>query len=89
MADIVQELRDYRTEDDARYDIEHPICDRAADVIERLQHDNARMRDLLDRRPAMNTGLVEAFVKWTALVYASDIAYAASPDGMPPKLVEH
>ena len=33
-----------------------------------------RMRDLLDRRPAINVGLVDAYVKWTRLVYVSDMA---------------
>ncbi|MFM0487996.1 hypothetical protein [Paraburkholderia graminis] len=31
-----------------------------------------RMRALLDNRPALNAGLVEAYMQWTACVYESD-----------------
>lgn len=31
-----------------------------------------RMRTLLDSRPALNAGLVEAYTQWTAGVYESD-----------------
>ena len=33
---LVQQLRDYYTADDSRFHIDHPICDEAADAIERL-----------------------------------------------------
>ena len=36
-ASIVQRLRDYCTEDADRFSILHPICDDAADEIERLR----------------------------------------------------
>lgn len=38
----------------------------------RLRSENARMRDLLSRRPALNGGLIEAYIAWTRLVYTSD-----------------
>lgn len=40
--------------------------------IEHLRSENARLQDLLDRRPAMNEGLPEAYVLWSTLVYRSD-----------------
>lgn len=33
-----------------------------------------RLRTLLDNRPALNAGLIEAYTLWTAGVYASDAA---------------
>jgi hypothetical protein len=39
-----------------------------------LTEENERMRTLLDHRPALNAGLVEAYMTWTAQVYASDHA---------------
>lgn len=33
-----------------------------------------RLRNLLDNRPAVNAALVAEFMKWTAVVYDSDIA---------------
>lgn len=33
-----------------------------------------RMRALLDNRPALNAGLVEAYHHWTAGVYESDMS---------------
>lgn len=44
--------------------------------IEHLRSENARLQDLLDRRPAINAGLVETYVAWTRLVYMSDAAVA-------------
>lgn len=35
-----------------------------------------RLRALLNNRPALNVGLVEAYHAWTAGVYASDISPA-------------
>ena len=35
-----------------------------------------RLRNLLDNRPAVNAALVAEFMKWTAVVYDSDIASA-------------
>lgn len=31
-----------------------------------------RLRELLNRRPALNAGTLEAYAAWTAEVYASD-----------------
>jgi hypothetical protein len=39
-----------------------------------LTEENERMRTLLDHRPAVNAGLVEAYMTWTAQVYVSDHA---------------
>ena len=39
----------------------------AADEIDRL-------RSLLDRRPAINAGIVEAYIAWSNDVYASGLA---------------
>lgn len=36
-----------------------------------------RLRTLLDNRPALNAGLIEAYHTWTAGVYASDAATAS------------
>lgn len=44
------------------------------ELIKRLRSENERMQDLLDRRPAMNAGLVEAYAAWTRLCYLSDMA---------------
>lgn len=44
--------------------------------IEILRADNERMRDLLDRRPALNAGLYESYVAWTRLCYISDATFA-------------
>jgi hypothetical protein len=41
--------------------------------VQELQQELKRLRDLLDRRPALNSGLVEAYVKWTTEVYSSDL----------------
>lgn len=35
-----------------------------------------RMRTLLNNRPALNAGLVEAYQEWTAGVYTSDMSAA-------------
>lgn len=35
--DLVDRLRDYHTEDEMSYWVTHPICDEAADEIERLR----------------------------------------------------
>lgn len=44
--------------------------------VEHLRSENARLQDLLDRRPAMNEGLVDAYALWSTLVYRSDAAVA-------------
>jgi hypothetical protein len=36
-ATLVQRLRDFYTEDETNHHIEHPICDEAAEEIERLR----------------------------------------------------
>lgn len=45
-----------------------------------LLNDNARMRDLLDRRPAVNAGLIESYLRWTQLVYQSDMIFHGMPE---------
>jgi hypothetical protein len=45
--------------------------------IQELRDEVARLQDLLDRRPAMNAGLLEAYAAWTTEVYASDIGYTS------------
>lgn len=42
--------------------------------VEILRSENARLRGLLDRRPAINQGLVEDYIRWTTLCYESDAA---------------
>lgn len=49
-----------------------------AAAVEILRSDNERMRDLLDRRPAVNAGLASAYTVWNGLVYTSDRAFAQS-----------
>jgi len=48
-------------------------------IIVELEVEINRLQDLLDRRPAMNAGLQESYARWTAEVYASDIAFV--PEG--------
>ena len=48
--------------------------ERQANAI--LTEEVQRLRHLLDTRPAMNAGLTEAYVEWTASVYASDMVAA-------------
>jgi len=43
---------------------------------EELRAEVDRLRHLLDTRPALNSGLTEAYTQWTQLVYASDMAAA-------------
>lgn len=50
--------------------------------IEWLRSENARLQDLLDRRPALNDGLAEAYFEWTRLCYASDMAVAGLKDAV-------
>ena len=38
----------------------------------KLVSENERMKDLLVRRPAVNSGLIEAYIQWNVLVYISD-----------------
>ena len=54
------------------------MYDAEQEILE-LQMEVQRLQDLLDRRPAMNAGLLEAYAKWTAEVYGSDIAFV--PEG--------
>ena len=53
------------------------VTERQAQV---LRSEVERLQDLLDRRPAINAGLVESYIEWTRLVYASDIAAAGRLD---------
>ena len=45
-----------------------------AKELEHLRSENERMSDLLNRRPALNAGLVDAYTRWTRLCYISDMA---------------
>lgn len=42
--------------------------------LQQLRSENERMRDLLDRRPALNMGLIAAYERWTRLCYISDMS---------------
>lgn len=44
-----------------------------------LGEEARRMRELLDKRPALNVGTLEAYAAWTSDVYASDIG--RKPEG--------
>ncbi|MEJ0004410.1 MAG: hypothetical protein WDN30_14300 [Pararobbsia sp.] len=54
-----------------------PIPNRhsAEDVysVPELLDEIARLRNLLEERPALNAGLIEAYTAWTWRVYASDL----------------
>lgn len=66
-----------------------------AEELQRLRADRARLsaetrelrarlfelRALLDSRPALNAGLLEAYVKWTGEVYALDWLNALDAQG--------
>lgn len=57
----------------------HPVDARFAEgcspaAILSLTAEVRRLRNLLDNRPAVNAALVAEFMKWTAVVYDSDIA---------------
>ena len=43
------------------------------DCVAALGNENWRMRELLNKRPALNAGTLEAYVAWTGEVYASDM----------------
>lgn len=49
--------------------------DERDEMIYELEIEVNRLQDLLDRRPAMNANIIEEYARWTALVYASDIAF--------------
>lgn len=46
----------------------------AAEVILELVAEVRRLRNLLASRPALNSGLIEAYSQWTAVVYESEVA---------------
>ena len=46
-------------------------------VVAELIAEVRRMRALLNNRPALNSGLVEAYMTWTAGVYESDSSVMA------------
>lgn len=48
----------------------------AADCIESQAAEIERLQRIIDSRPAINAGLVEAYVKWTSSIYAMDIMNA-------------
>jgi hypothetical protein len=47
---LVQRLRDYYTEDRDNFRIDHPICDEAANEIERLQEELAKFKEQAEER---------------------------------------
>jgi len=54
---------------------ECPFCLRAENNMLRAERD--RLQLILDSRPAINTGLLEAYIEWTQGVYLADIGKAA------------
>ena len=70
-------------------DVEHAVAEqmRLRSENERLRAENMTLRNqrdelriILDKRPAMNEGLREAYAKWSAGVYALDWMDAADID---------
>jgi hypothetical protein len=49
--------------------------------VEYLRSENARLQALLYRRPAINQGLVEDYIRWTTLCYESELS-AGCADGL-------
>ena len=48
----------------------NPVKDSATE-LRRLHAENERLRDLIMRRPALNVGILHAYVKWNAECYAA------------------
>lgn len=42
--------------------------------LHKAEDERDRLRNLLDCRPALNSGVIEAYAKWTGVVYDSDAA---------------
>lgn len=42
--------------------------------LHKAEEERDRLRNLLDCRPALNSGVIEAYAKWTGVVYDSDAA---------------
>lgn len=51
------------------------------DCVAALGNENWRMRELLNKRPALNAGTLEAYAAWTGEVYASDMALKSDEAG--------
>ncbi|MDE1179483.1 hypothetical protein [Paraburkholderia sp.] len=56
--------------------IGRPVAVNPAEILEMIA-EVRRLRALLNNRPALNSGLVEAYHLWTAGVYASEAASAS------------
>lgn len=61
-------LHDYRVE------TEPSVAIALLDALEAAESERDRLRNLLDCRPALNSGVIEAYAKWTGVVYDSDAA---------------
>ncbi len=54
---------------------------REAAAMLRAQHaEIARLQRIIDTRPAMNSGIAEAYAAWSAGIYESEIARAVGLD---------
>lgn len=88
--ELVGRLRDYYTEDETWWHIDHPICDEAADAIEALRKQCERQRTALkwfvDRKAPLNNKfelwgpayMAEALRE--ALIEANECLSGSSPD---------
>lgn len=55
--------------------------ERLASQVRELRAMLFELRDLVNRRPALNAGILEAYVKWTGEVYALDWLNALDVQG--------
>ena len=64
-ATLVQRLRDFYTADETNYHIQHPICDEAADEIERLR---TALREVLEFQSDPKAPTIHDFGRWRRVV---------------------
>jgi len=64
--------------DAARADLaaERKLLDDAMNSRSQLKAERDRLQSILDSRPAINTGLLEAYIEWTQGVYLADMGKA-------------
>jgi len=55
------------------------LC-KLANEIARLKRENARLRHIIDSRPAINAGLPETYIEWSQGVYQCDISQQIGHD---------
>lgn len=48
------------------------LCEKANKIFA-LQMENERLQRILDSRPAINAGLVEAYIEWSQGIYQCDV----------------